>query len=213
MPLWSVSAGTLGAESEMVYPVLDKCLQAAAVWHAGSERDGAFPLPYFTHPVEVTMNLRVVGGVTDERLLCAAALHDVLEDTSAKPAEIERLAGKAVLKLVQELTRNEPSAEETHGLTKEQIWKLRAIRLLEEIESMSPEAQQVKLADRLSSVREAKRTKPPAKRDRYLWQTLRILEIVPREVNPGLWEAIKAELPEREVPEPEPGFGPDPKPL
>jgi (p)ppGpp synthase/HD superfamily hydrolase len=60
---------------------------------------------------------------------------------------------------------------------------------------MSPAAQTVKLADRLSNVREGKRTKRNGKLERYLAQTRRILEIVSRDVNPGLWDAIQAELP------------------
>lgn len=182
----------------MTYPLLDKCILAAARWHAGGERDGHHPLPYITHPVEVVTCLRVIGGVLDEQLLCAAALHDVLEETSAKPKDLEELAGKRVLDLVQELTRQEPDDEETTGLTKREIWLLRAERLLEEISQMSPSAQQVKLADRLSNVREAIRIKPPEKLERYLWQTFQILKIVPREVNPGLWDAIRAEIGDKE---------------
>jgi guanosine-3',5'-bis(diphosphate) 3'-pyrophosphohydrolase len=186
----------------MTYPLLDQCIQAAARWHSGVERDGENPLPYITHPIEVLVNLRVVGRVTDEGLLCAAVLHDVLEDTDAKPEEIERLAGPRVRGLVEELTREEPAEAQIQGMTKDQVWKLRARLLLQEIGTMSSDAQQVKLADRLSNVREAKRTKPPRKVERYLWQTFRILEIVPRDVNRGLWDAIRAELPKSEVPEP-----------
>ncbi|AIE87705.1 HD domain-containing protein [Fimbriimonas ginsengisoli] len=188
----------------MNYPRLDRAIRAATKWHAGQDREGDSPLPYITHPMEVLILLRTVGKVLHEELLCAAILHDVLEETDATPEQIEEIAGARVRSLVQELTRVEPSAQETKGLSKEAIWKLRALRLLDEIRGQSRDAQQIKLADRLSNVREAKRTKPPEKRDRYLWQTFRILEIVPREVNPPLWDAIRAELPEAEVPEPYP---------
>jgi hypothetical protein len=66
--------------------------------------------------------------------------------------------------------------------------------LLEEIGRMSPDAQCVKLADRLSNVREGRRTKLGDKLTRYLGQTYLILETIPREVNPGLWDAIRDEL-------------------
>jgi len=59
---------------------------------------------------------------------------------------------------------------------------------------MSPDAQVVKLADRLSNVREARMAKSPAKFERYLGATQKLLEIIPRKRNPGLWDAIKAEV-------------------
>lgn len=179
----------------MVYKRLDRAIQLAAKWHAGEERDGEFPLPYFTHPIEVLVNLRYVGGVTDEDLLCAAALHDVIEETDATLEEIEAAVGARVRDLVRELTRREPTKKETQGLTKEEIWQLRADMLLEEIAKMSADAQRVKLADRLSNVREGKRTKLGDKLTRYLAHTHLILQTVPREVNPALWDAILAELP------------------
>jgi (p)ppGpp synthase/HD superfamily hydrolase len=179
----------------MTYKRLDKAIQLAAKWHAGEERDGENPLPYITHPMEVLVNLRYVGGVTDEDMLCAAALHDVLEESDATPEEIAAAVGARVRDLVQELTRREPTKKETAGLTKEEVWQLRADMLLTEIARMSHAAQAVKLADRLSNVREGKRTKLGQKLERYLAHTYLILETVPREVNPALWDAIQAELP------------------
>jgi (p)ppGpp synthase/HD superfamily hydrolase len=178
----------------MRYPQLDHALRFMAEAHAGSERDGDDPLPYAFHPVEVVTNLRVVGGVTDEDLLVAAALHDTLEDTDATSEAIEKQFGTRVRALVEGLTREEPDEAVRARLDKDALWALRAEMLLEEIAAMPPEVQQVKLADRLSNVREAKRTKRGKKRDRYVAQTRKILEIVPKEVNPGLWEAIRAEV-------------------
>jgi len=173
---------------------LDKALQLAARLHAGQEREGDAPLPYLTHPVEVLLGLRYVGGETHEDLLCAAVLHDVLEESDADRREIAKAAGERVAELVEELTRHEPTAEERKGLDKDTIWSLRANRLLDEIRAMSADAQKVKLADRLANLREAKRTKAGPKWDRYAWQTEEILKIVPRERNEGLWDAIRREL-------------------
>lgn len=178
----------------MTYPRLDKALQLAARLHAGQEREGESPLPYVTHPVEVLIALRYVGGETDEDLLCAAALHDVIEESGTKPEAIAKEVGGRAASLVVELTRKEPSEAQRKGLDKDALWSLRANMLLDEIRGMSPEAQKVKLADRLANVREARRTKAGPKWDRYAWQTREILKIVPRERNAGLWEAIQAEL-------------------
>lgn len=178
----------------MQYSRLDRALLLAAKLHAGQEREGAAPLPYITHPIEVLVALRYVGGETDEDLLCAAVLHDVVEESDADLEEIAKEVGERAAALVKELTRREPSAEEREGLDKDAIWKLRANMLLDEIRTMSPEAQRVKLADRLANVREAKRTKAGPKWSRYAWQTEEILKIVPRERCPGLWDAVRAEV-------------------
>ena len=166
----------------------------AAHLHRGQEREGGAPLPYFTHPMEVLLALRYEGGETDEDLLCAAALHDVIEESGTDLSEIESAVGRRAAGLVGELTRREPTAEETKGMTKDEIWRLRANMLLAEIREMSPDAQRVKLADRLANVREARRTKAGPKWDRYAWQTEEILKIVPRERCPGLWDGIRREL-------------------
>jgi len=178
----------------MRYPLLDKAILLAAQLHQGQEREGDAPLPYITHPVEVLLALRNEGGETDEDLLCAAALHDVIEESGADFSELRSVVGDRATRLVRELTRREPTKEETKGMSKDEIWKLRANMLLDEIREMSPEAQRVKLADRLANVREARRTKVGPKWDRYAWQTGEILKIVPRERCPGLWDAIRGEL-------------------
>jgi hypothetical protein len=49
----------------------------------------------------------------------------------------------------------------------------------------------VKLADRLSNLRDGIRTKWGHKLVRYLGHSALILEAVPREINPSLWDAIK----------------------
>jgi (p)ppGpp synthase/HD superfamily hydrolase len=80
-------------------------------------------------------------------------------------------------------------------MEKDAIWQLRADMLLVEITRMSPDAQTIKLADRLANVRDAKRAKKGKKLNRYLWQTNEILKIIPRERNEGLWEAIREATP------------------
>jgi hypothetical protein len=190
---WSLLA-VRGRQPSMRYPRLDKAIGLAAQLHQGQEREGDAPLPYVTHPMEVLMALRYEGGETDEDLLCAAALHDVIEESGASLDELRSVVGERAAGLVKELTRQEPSKEETQGMSKDEIWKLRANMLLDEIREMSPEAQRVKLADRVANLREAKRTKAGPKWERYAWQTEEILNIVPRERCPGLWDAIKREL-------------------
>jgi (p)ppGpp synthase/HD superfamily hydrolase len=174
---------------------LQRALQFAVHAHAGQWREGPSPLPYATHPVEVASLLRDVGGVADEGLLCAAFLHDVLEATDCTRRDIEREFGADVAGLVLALTRREPTLEQAEGLSPGELWELRAAMLLEDVARMDPRAWPVKLADRLSNVRDARRTKSGRKLERYLMQTTRILAIVPPAANPALWEAVRAECP------------------
>jgi len=173
---------------------LQSAVEFATRAHFGSWREGDFPLPYVTHPVEVLLNLRYVGLVTDTEMLCAAVLHDTVEGESATFEQIEKQFGPRVCSLVKELTRSEPTGIEVADLTKEEIWKLRSRMLLDEIAKMSSDAKQIKLADRLSNVQDARRTKSARKLRRYLDQTEKILAIVPRETNRALWNAIEAEI-------------------
>jgi len=188
-----MACGTL-IYDRMRLPSLHRAVSFALQAHSGIDREGSFPLPYVTHPIEVLNNLRYVGNVTDTELLCAAVLHDVLEESPIHLEEIQAQFGKRVGLLVQELTRREPTLEEVSGLGKSQIWNLRSEILLGEIASMSFEAQTIKLADRLSNLRQARRIKKGEKLKRYMGQTKKILELVPESVNSGLWTAIRREL-------------------
>jgi guanosine-3',5'-bis(diphosphate) 3'-pyrophosphohydrolase len=178
---------------------LDEAIQTAAKLHAGQIRDGEHALPYFVHPIEVLLNLRNVGGIYDEDMLIAAVLHDTVEEAGGDLNKLEKQFGKRAAALVRELTREEPTKKETEELTREEVWQLRSSMLLEEIANMSVEAQTIKLADRLCNVREALRTRVGEKLDRYLVQTYAILETIPRELNPPLWDAVAAELKIQEV--------------
>lgn len=170
---------------------VDEALRWAAELHAGQVRDGEFALPYITHPVEVLIRLRWVGQVTDEALLCAAILHDTLEECDASPKEIERRFGSRVRALVEELTRQEPTPSETAGLDADEIYELRSRMLLDGIAKMSPDAMAIKLSDRLSNLEEAVRVRAYKKLKRYIRQTNAILKLIPKGVNRELWNAVR----------------------
>lgn len=173
---------------------VNEAIQFAVEKHTGTDRDGESPLPYVVHPVEVLSFVRLLGGVTDEDVLIAAALHDTIEDTDATREEIAARFGERAASLVQALTREEPSEEERAGLSKEEIWAMRSKMLMAEIAAMPPEVWPVKLADRLSNVREGKKTKSKAKLARYLVQSEEILATIPQEAAPKIWNALRREV-------------------
>lgn len=150
------------------------------------------PLPYITHPMEVVARLRYGGAVVDEDVLAAAILHDIVEECGVSLSELKERFGPRVAALVGELTRTEPSHEETAGLAPGEVAGLRSATLLQEIGRQSADAQSIKLADRLSNLCAALATRSGERRARYIQQSRRILEIVSRDVNPALWDELDA---------------------
>ena len=73
----------------------------AAERHAGQLRKGDGK-PFISHPVAVARIL--AAARLPEKVVAAALLHDVLEDTPTRPAELERRFGKEVASLVREVT-------------------------------------------------------------------------------------------------------------
>ncbi|MEQ1934568.1 MAG: hypothetical protein ABL962_11950, partial [Fimbriimonadaceae bacterium] len=80
------------------------------------------------------------------------------------------------------------------SLSPEELYDLRNTLLLDEIREMGDEGQTIKLADRLSNLISAEKTRTPEKLSRYHLQAGQMLEIIPRDRNPALWDAIKERL-------------------
>jgi len=118
-------------------------LRLAAEKHRDQRRKGADASPYINHPIEVADLLARIGGVRDVELLAAAILHDTIEDTETSPEELERAFGPRVRGLVAEVTDDKslPKAE------RKQVQRDHAPHL-------SQDAKQIKLADKISNVRE-----------------------------------------------------------
>jgi GTP pyrophosphokinase len=123
--------------------------------------------PYFSHPVEVA------GILTDLKLdsatIITALLHDVIEDTTATPEEIETLFGADVARLVDgvtKLSRVEWSSEATKQA--ENFRKL-LIAMSSDIRVLL-----VKLADRLHNMRTLRFIPKAEKRKRIAQETMEI---------------------------------------
>jgi len=99
--------------------------------------------PFVNHPIEVAELLWHVGEVRNTRVILAALLHDILEDTETYPEEIEERFGREVLRLVLEVTDN-------RSLPKRQRKRLQ----IELAPKLSPGAKQIKIADKICNVRD-----------------------------------------------------------
>ncbi len=119
--------------------VIDAILFAASS-HAGQTRKDGIT-PYINHPIEVMHLLTFTGNVSDEDILSAAVLHDVIEDTNCTEEEIAERFGKKVAAVVLELTDNKT-------LNKEE----RKTRQLETAEALSHEARLIRISDKICNV-------------------------------------------------------------
>jgi guanosine-3',5'-bis(diphosphate) 3'-pyrophosphohydrolase len=123
---------------------ISKLLEAAsfaAQRHTGHYRKGSDKQPYINHPLEVANLLANVGGVTDVDVLIAAVLHDTVEDVGVTKQEIEERFGSRVAGFVMEVTDDK-------SLPKEERKRLQ----VEHAPHLSPEAKQIKLADKISNI-------------------------------------------------------------
>ena len=68
----------------------------AAHKHRDQRRKDADASPYINHPIALANVLANEGGVNDVTVLCAAVLHDTIEDTKTTAAELTDLFGSAV---------------------------------------------------------------------------------------------------------------------
>jgi len=96
--------------------------------------------PYIEHPRRVAEIVRTVPHTS--AMVCAAYLHDVVEDTPVELEEIEQKFGKEVAALVEELT-DEYVKEKYPQFNRKRRKKLEVARQAQ----ISPGAQTVKLAD------------------------------------------------------------------
>jgi (p)ppGpp synthase/HD superfamily hydrolase len=78
-------------------PLTRAALAFASSRHAGQTRD-IDGIPFVTHPVEVACLLHEAGYSDD--VVAAGVLHDVIEDTDAKRADLEERFGPNVAALV-----------------------------------------------------------------------------------------------------------------
>lgn len=96
--------------------------------------------PYIEHPKRVAAIVRTVPHT--QEMICAAYLHDVVEDTPVEIGEIKKRFGEKTAELVRELTDEFMKVNYPH-LNR----RARKDREVERQAGMSPEAKTIKLAD------------------------------------------------------------------
>jgi len=130
--------------------LLLKALAFASLKHRDQRRKDAQASPYINHPIALADLLVNEGGVTDVEVLCAALLHDTIEDTETTPQELEREFGRKIALIVLEVSDNKMLKKGT-----------RKRMQVEHAASASYEAKLVKLADKTCNLRDVN-ARPPA---------------------------------------------------
>ena len=123
--------------------LLLKALAFAAHKHRDQRRKDAEASPYINHPIALADLLVNEGGVTDVEVLCAALLHDTVEDTATTPEELANAFGSRIARIVAEVT-------DDTALARAERKRLQ----VERAASISPEAKLVKLADKICNLRD-----------------------------------------------------------
>jgi len=131
----------------------------AARMHVGQFRkDGK--TPYCAHPFRVAMTVREVFGCDDEDAICAALLHDVIEDTPADYDDVLEGFGEVVADAVAAMTKDMRLREDVRepaydrGL-REGDWRGRLIKLADVHDNLCDLSAEHKLAGMLQRARRA----------------------------------------------------------
>ncbi len=140
-----------------------KAVQFAAEKHRNQRRKDAEASPYINHPIALADVLCREGGVDDVVVLCAALLHDTIEDTATSPEELAEAFGPDIAGVVLEVTDDK-------SLPKAERKRLQ----IEHASAASPRAKLVKLADKICNLRDIASSPPadwPASRkaEYYVW--------------------------------------------
>ncbi len=140
---------------------------------------------YINHPIQAASLLWNIGQVRDINTLAAALLHDVLEDTPTKDEEIETRYGSKIFAIVKEVSDDKSLDRD-----------LRKRIQVETAAKKSFEAKLVKLADKITNVRDIRLTPPNWDKDRKLKYVEWSKEVVDqiRGTNPALEKKFDEEF-------------------
>lgn len=159
-------------------PTLIRAATFAAHKHREQRRKDAKASPYINHPLALARVLSVEAGVDDLTTLCAALLHDNIEDTDTTAVEIEAEFGAAVRAVVEEVTDDK-------ALPKAERKRLQVVHAAH----ISDRAKRVKLADKICNLRDVADSPPPdwplARRQGYFDWAKAVVDQL-RGVDPGL---------------------------
>ena len=142
--------------------LLFKALAFSAEKHTKQRRKDIDKTPYINHPISLA-NILAKRWVIDENVLCAAILHDTIEDTETTVEELQEHFGEKITSIVLEVT-DDKSLEKS----------VRKQKQIEHAATISHEAKLVKLADKIANITDIINTPPvdwssDRKKDYFNW--------------------------------------------
>lgn len=168
--------------------VLLKALSFAANKHKDQRRRDVDASPYINHPISLADILCNEAHVTDIETICGALLHDTVEDTKTTADELENEFGKAICDIVMDLT-------DDTSLPK----AARKQAQIDHAAHISDKAKLVKLADKISNLRDVLDNAPTdwslERRQQYFDWAHKVIEQI-RGIHPTL-EALFDEIHEK----------------
>ena len=172
--------------NEQEFQEVLKAFNLANEAHKGVRRRSGEP--YILHPIAVAKIVVQEIGL-GYKSICAALLHDVVEDTDYTTDDIRRLFGDKITSLVDGLTKMKTALQNDNELDQKSLqaenFKRILLTLNDDIRVIL-----IKLADRLHNVRTIE-FMPEAKRDKILSETMYIF--IPFAHRLGLY-SIKSEM-------------------
>ena len=125
-----------------------EALEFAARKHRDQRRKDPEASPYINHPIALA-HILWGGGVEEPLVICAALLHDTVEDTETTEAELIERFGSRIASIVMEVTDDK-------SLDKPQRKQLQ----VDHAPHLTREAKLVKLADKIANVRDVGSSPP-----------------------------------------------------
>ena len=153
---------------------VSRAYEVARDAHLGQMRDEG--TPYILHPLRVSIMLAEELDTFSPKLLCAALLHDVIEDTAITREEITEMFGAAVSRIVWLLTKFDDVSLPAY---------LAAIEA-----AADTGAPIVKLCDRLDNLRFLIRSPKAEKKRRYIKTTEHHYLPMAARCNPYLYDQL-----------------------
>jgi guanosine-3',5'-bis(diphosphate) 3'-pyrophosphohydrolase len=132
-------------------------LHYAATHHRDQRRKDRDGSPYINHPIALLQILAVEAGVTDADVLCAAVLHDVVEDCARTDADRERIEGEIAAQFGMQVLDIVRDVTDDKALPKDE----RKQQQIDHARQLAHGAKLVKLADKTANLRDVAHN-PPA---------------------------------------------------
>ena len=155
-----------------------KALRTASVAHKFQMRKDGHT-PFINHPIQVAELISSVGNIQNEDILCAAILHDIVEDTPTSYEEVKNMFGKEIANIVMECSDDK-------SLPKAERKRLQVAT----VRYKSNSAKIVKLADKIANMNDIIINPPSAwdieRKLAYFEWSKEVVDVGLRGINPGL---------------------------